>query len=239
MRAGIVYLAVMFFTVLTIGPAAAEDPFGKDPGPGWKVVGRLTDVPTTKFILVNPKHAQDPAVYREAVEAECGLYCELGFFLPGDKIPPNQSGNDFARGGSWSNYPTLAYFGGNKSRGKEGFTNWDCARAGENGAPLGALCGKGVREGHRALLAVADWEGAAPLCGWPANGAGQEIKSYFAGLKNPERRTVFEAEYEKYLRQSADDVRAKPNVQAFCQSFRKRYEDDVTQKLEALRQALR
>jgi Domain of unknown function (DUF4429) len=106
-------------------------------GKNWKVVGGLNDGQNMKFVAVD-QAGLGGDFYNEAIQqlcpsAECAY---VGFFTPGDKIPPSTSSSEFFERGGWKEYRPAAVYLVN------GFTKWDCDKAGYANAPEGSLCDK-------------------------------------------------------------------------------------------------
>lgn len=113
---------------------------------GWRPAGQLSDGLRARFVEVDRERAHDRSIYDAAVAALCKgeRICVIGFFLPGDKMPPSQSSKQFFGSGGWASYAPAAIWWSNKNTGLAHYPTWDCARAGVASAPLEALCGEGV-----------------------------------------------------------------------------------------------
>jgi hypothetical protein len=107
----------------------------------WRVIGALIDGWKTKFVEIKAEHAKERVVYDNAVNTLCReiSFCNIAFFLPGDRVPANQSAKDFFDAGGWNNYPVVALWLENWASGSFEYTRWDCDRAGADGAPMSAL----------------------------------------------------------------------------------------------------
>jgi hypothetical protein len=152
----------------------------------WRVIGEFIDGEKTKFVEIKAEHAKDRVEYDNAVNTLCHeiSFCTIAFFLPGDRVPANQSEKDFFAAGGWNNYPALAFWLGNRASGSFLYTKWDCDRAGADGAPGSALCGPGVSEAFSAVLALSSRAGTAEACGWPKNDDAKLTLGYINNIKN-------------------------------------------------------
>ncbi|WP_138918517.1 hypothetical protein [Nitrospirillum viridazoti] len=163
--------------------------------PKWHVIGGLEAGVRSAFIEVSPSAAKDRSAYDEAVAAVCSGEngCLVAFFLPGDKVPPNEPMTKFLSEGGWNSYQPVAYWFNNA------FTVWDCERAGDKGAPLNAMCGAFVRDAHRAILAVTSRTTLARFCGWGDKGEVAKAKAYISKIRDPARREQFASTLDKDL----------------------------------------
>jgi hypothetical protein len=127
---------VIFIVVLgQIGSNLVSEP--ANAGENWKVVGGLDDGQNIKFVAVD-KLGLGGDFYNLAVQQLCPLdeCAYVGFFTPGDKIPPSTSRREFFQNGGWKDYRPAAVYVANE------FTKWDCEKAGYANAPTGSLCNK-------------------------------------------------------------------------------------------------
>jgi hypothetical protein len=180
----LVCLAGLAWIVLTNGGASR--------GSGWTLVGSLADAPKYKFVVISADHAKDRATYDSAVNALCrrNEFCTISFFLPGDRIPKSQDAQTFRTSGGFKAYPTVATWQTND------FHQWDCERAGKEGAPLGALCGDGIAEAFSAILSLAGRTGMAEFCNWPKNKSDFDlVMNYIEKLDTAERKDQFRTTY--------------------------------------------
>jgi len=186
----------------------------------WKVVGGLPDGVKTIYVEMDPQYAKDRREYDAAVEHLCRdrQICNVAFFLPGDRVP-NQDSRTFFASGGWANYPVLASWWGNRNSGLFEFKSWDCRRAGEEGAPPSALCGEGVAEAYNAVLALAGRAGTGEACGWPKTNDAKLAQTYIANIKNPGRQQVFKEGFDLFYPSKGPDDRAD------CKKLRGKIDD--------------
>jgi hypothetical protein len=191
-------------------------------GVNWRVIGAFIDGPKTKFVEIKAGHAKDRAEYDNAVNTLCHetSFCTIAFFLPGDRVPTNQSAKDFFDTGGWSNYPVLAFWWGTRDSGSSRYTGWDCDRAGADGAPTDALCGLGVGEAYSAVLALAGRAGTAEACGWPKNDDAKLTLGYIDNIKEPARQEQFRKGYGLLYQ----TTKKGPDDSAGCSTLRSKIE---------------
>ncbi len=195
-------------------------------GDGWRQAGGL-DRDMIPFVEVQPDRAKDGAVYREAIDRLCGpgRCVQVGFFLAGDPIPPSGPRGDFFRAGGWAGYRPLAvYLGGE-------FTEWDCERAGEEAAPLSALCGEGAHEEYSAVLRLATRDGWVVGCGLPPFGGRKLVEQYAAKLPAARREQTISAYQEMFTSSTSG-----PDNPSDCEALRPNIErkaEEAKAKIEA------
>ena len=179
-------------------------------GEGWRLAGGL-DGDLIPFVEIDPAFAKKGAVYRDAINKICGpgRCMQVGFFLAGDRIPPNGSRSDFFSAGGWGNYAPLAVYSGAE------FTGWDCERAGEEAAPLSALCGEGAHEQYTAVLSLASRDGWVKGCGLPPFG-GRELVERFAATLPKARHDQIVSAYEEM----ASSSESGPDNPSYCETLR-------------------
>lgn len=193
----------------------------------WKSVGKISDGLRTKFVEVTREKAQDRETYEAAVASLCKgeRICVVGFFLPGDRIPPSSSSKQFLANGGWKPYSPAAVWWSNTNTGATGFTKWDCARAGEAGAPLDALCGNGVKEAYQAILSMAARAGMAQACKWPTSNAASVAAAHIANISDPRRQAFTQKAYDGMYASSLKG----PNDPADCKRLRPKMEEKAKQ----------
>jgi hypothetical protein len=198
-------------------------------GDGWRRAGGLDD-DLIPFVEVQADRAKDGAVYRDALNRLCGpgRCVQIGFFESGDAIPPSGPRSRFFRNGGWSNYRPLAVYMGGE------FTKWDCDRAGEEAAPLSALCGEGAEEQYQAVLQVATRDGWVKACQLPRFG-GRKLVEEYAATVPPARRQQMLGAYEEMLSSSTDG----PDDPADCQNLRANIEQKADEAKAVLQAAIR
>jgi hypothetical protein len=216
------FLAVWMLTLslLSISLGACGAP---NTGDHWIVLGRLPDGPDTIFVEIEPGFEKIRYVYLDAVEKQCGEnLCRVLFYARGDKTPPRTSLREFISGGAFG-VATLAVWNGRRPGGINDFTRWDCQRAGVEGAPLGALCGEGVKEDYSAVGTLASMAGIQKACRWPANNDVELLRKYLDTVSPPERqaqsRELFNLLYGNGFK-SPDNI-------GECDSIRAKNEADV------------
>lgn len=234
-RGRIVLLVVvglaLFWSILSMNSGVQTPKDAK-----WKVIGG-THPPgmNIKFVEINPDHATDRRQYDSAVDAVCrdsNAVAFVAFFLPGDRVPANQSTRQFFDAGGWSNYPLLAYASCTKSnRGAAEFTEWDCGRAGVDGAPLEALCGPGIKEAFSAILSLAGRAGMAEACGWPKNADEKATLAYIEDIKDVGRQHQFREAFTK-MHQSS---KKGPDTRSDCSKLRPKIEESAKSARATLR----
>jgi Short C-terminal domain len=128
-------LVVLIFVLGQIGSNLVAEP--ANAGENWEVVGGLDDRENIKFVAVD-KTGLGGDFYNLAIQQLCPLdeCAYVGFFTPGDKIPPSTSRREFFENGGWKDYRPAAVYVANE------FTKWDCEKAGYANAPTGSLCNK-------------------------------------------------------------------------------------------------
>lgn len=223
---GLVVAAAVYAVIQTLSEPTSED---------WMVVGGLDDSRVEKFILVWPKNARNRAVYDDAATRLCKEQslenvCILTFFLPGDRIPETQPRSRFYGSGGWSGYTPVAKYWQNRATGVADFTVWDCERAGEEDAPLDALCGVGVREGYNAVLTLGIRTGRAEFCGWQKTGDESATRAYIAGISHEGRRAQFLSGFEMML----ENGRKGPDVPADCDRMKDKIDANAAQARKTL-----
>lgn len=201
------------FVALTLCLSACNAP-GPVDGNGWRRAGGL-DGDIIPFVEVSPDKARDGATYREAIDRLCGpgRCVQVGFFLAGDSIPPSGPRGDFFRAGGWGNYKPLAVYMGGE------FTKWDCERAGEEAAPLSALCGESTHEEYSAVLSLATRDGWVKGCGLPPFGGRKLVEEYAAKLPEARREQILNS-YQEMLASSAGG----PDNLSDCEALRTKIE---------------
>jgi hypothetical protein len=208
MIAGISIVVILIFlaSIGPKGPVLAE-------GAGWKVVGGLDDGAAYKFVEIEQTSSKDGAVYRDAASKLCGAgeCVQIGFFLPGDQVPPTTSRGTFFSNGGWVGYAPAAVFDG------KDFVTWNCEKAGDDGAPLSALCGDGVSEQYDAVLALAARDGWVKGCGL-SEVNGRAVLDRFVAKLPAERGRQFVEAYEQNLLSSQDG----PDTKSDCEALRSR-----------------
>lgn len=196
----------------------------------WKPVGKISDGLRAKFVEVAREKAQDKQAYEAAIASLCKdeRICVVGFFLPGDRIPPSTNSKQFMANGGWNSYSPVAVWWSNSNTGATGFKTWDCARAGEAGAPLDALCGNGVKEAYQAILSVAGRAGMAQACKWPKSNAASVAAAHIANISDPQRQAFTQKAYDGMYASSlkgpdnpADCKRLRPKIEEKAQHAEK------------------
>ena len=192
-----IVLMTIFMGIFTYYRTSANNQESPTPT-NWRVIGGFIDGPKTKFVEIKAEHAKDRLEYDNAVSTLCReiSFCTIAFFLPGDRVPTNQSAKDFFHTGGWNNYPVLAFWSGTRDSSSSGYTGWDCDRAGADGAPVSALCGPVGREAYSAVLDLAGRAGMAEACGWPKNDGAKLAMGYINNIKEPARREEFRKGYD-------------------------------------------
>lgn len=183
-------------------------------GEGWRQAGGL-DGNMIPFVEVQPNRGKDGAVYRDAIDRLCssGGCVQVGFFLAGDPVPESGARGDFFRSGGWGRYRPLAVYMGGE------FTKWDCERAGEEAAPLSALCGEGAHEEYSAVLSLASRDGWVEGCGLPPFGGRDLVEKYAAKLPEARGEQIISAYQQIFASSShgpdsASDCEAlRPNIE--------------------------
>jgi hypothetical protein len=192
---------------------ACEQPLAS--GAHWREVGSIGNG-VFPLVQIDAAFAKDGSVYRDAAKQVCTARCfQVGFFIPGDKVPPSESREAFFEAGVWGGYsPAAIYNAGNGE-----FTKWDCAKAGDADAPLSALCGEGAKEEFDAVLHLASRDGWTTGCGLPATDNRALLDKYIATLSPPKRDSLIKA-YQDMLQNS----QSGPDDHADCQNLRPRIE---------------
>jgi hypothetical protein len=214
------------FAAAVAGSIAGCSDQDRQEGKGWRVVDGLEDKDIEiSFVQVDQASAHDPSVYRDAASKLCGSSrCfQIGFFAPGDRIPPRTSRAMFFKSGGWRDFQPAAIYT------RKDFTHWDCAKAGEEGAPLSALCGKGAREQYSAVLSLAARDGWVKGCGLPAVNGLKVIDRFAADLPAERRRQLFDT-YQNALRSAEKG----PDDRSNCQKLRNRIEMDAREARKVL-----
>lgn len=200
-------------------------------GDGWRQAGGL-DGDLIPFVEVQPNRAKDAAVYRDAIDRLCGpgRCVQVGFFLAGDSIPPSGARGDFFRSGGWGGYRPLAVYMGGE------FTEWDCMRAGDEAAPLSALCGEGANEEYSAVLRLASRDGWVKGCGLPLFGGRELVERYAATLPAARREQTISAYQEMFTSSSSgpdnpsDCEALRPNIELKAEEAKATIEAAITKR---------
>jgi hypothetical protein len=204
-------------TVLLIAPLgllAACHP--QTSGAHWREVGSL-DNGMVPLVEVDATFAKDGSIYRDATKQLCASRCaEVGFFLPGDAVPPSGPREDFYQAGGWSRYAPAAVYDAER----RDFTRWDCIRAGAADAPLSALCGEGAKKEFDAVLRMAFRDRWTRGCRLHATDNRALLRRYFATLPQA-KRDQLAAAYDEILKSS----RTGPDHPADCRRLRSRIVD--------------
>jgi hypothetical protein len=196
----------------------------------WKVVGRVPDGLKPLFVELDRTAVTKREVYEEAVRSLCRPnLCRVMFFAPSDTTPDASSFEAFVKSGGFG-YRSLAVWSSNAS-GSGDFNSWDCDRAGSDGAPLGALCGAGVREAYGAMLALAGRAGMQKACRWPATDDAKIARDYIARMTDPRRKEQFRNEFEGMY----NGGNGRPDDLSKCEDVRKRTEQTVLAARKLLR----
>lgn len=195
---------------------------------GKCIVKLLTRTRSISWIL-NLRTKKNRSIYNDAVHSICGRdLCRVSFYLRGDPKPPQTSLRDFFILGGFGQTPALAAFIGSREEGE--FTHWDCERAGVEGAPLGALCGPGVRENYDAVLSLAGRAGQKKVCRWDHTDDADLTRSFIASVKDKSRQSQYQ-EALNILYQNGDGsidnvsecAAVKQRTQADVDAARKRF----------------
>lgn len=229
--------AILLFIVVgsmaVVGAFFAWKEF-RTPSP-WRSIGGLGDQKTHRFVEVDPARAKQRSNYDEAAKSICkdrphNNLCVIAFFLPGDRVPERQPAAAFFKAGGWANYAPLAIYSQNERTGAADFTHWDCDRAGEEGAPLAALCGPGIKDAYAAVQKVAARAGMAEGCNWPKNQDASLTATYIAALANPERRTQFKEAFDR----SFAGAQKGADEKGSCIKQRAKFEEEADQARRTL-----
>lgn len=197
-------------------------------GNGWRQAGGL-DGDMIPFIEVSPDRAKDGTIYHEAINRLCGSgrCVQVGFFMAGDQIPPSGPRGDFFRAGGWGSYRPLAVYMGDE------FTEWDCERAGEESAPLSALCGENAHEEYTAVLRLATRDGWVEGCGLPPFEGRKLVEEYAAKLPVARRDQTIRA-YQEMFTSSTNG----PDSPSDCEALRARIERQGEESKAILKAAI-
>jgi hypothetical protein len=217
-------LSLILFA-LTASACSAPAPVEGD---GWRQAGGL-DRDMIPFVEVQPDRAKDGAVYRDAINRLCGpgRCVEVGFFLANDAIPPSGPRGDFFRAGGWGGYRPLAVYMGGE------FTEWDCERAGEEAAPLSALCGEGAEEQYSAVLRLATRDGWVEGCGLPPFGGRKLVEQYAATLPTARRDQILGAYQEMFTSSTSG-----PDLPSDCEALRPNIESKAEEATATIKAAI-
>ena len=191
---------------------------------GWRKVGDLDGV--IVFVEADPKVMRSATQYSEAADAVCKTGCaQVGFFLPGDLLPPSGGRASFFRNGGWKDYnPVAVKFGSD-------FTVWDCKRLNFPDAPQSALCGEGTHESYGAVLAIAVRDGWTVGCGLRDFGGFSIVKSYAASLHDEAKsRNLLDGYRTMY-----ESSRSGPDDPSFCETGRARIENKAAAARDLLK----
>jgi hypothetical protein len=127
---GVFAFAVVFLTVYTMSRAPRANADTR-----WSLSGQMSDGERIQFVTVTNEAAKDRSAYEAAIRELCGGgKCVVAFFLPGDRLPPSGSNQQWYPQGAWANYPLVAFWDGRQ------YTRWNCERAGSLNAPPEARC---------------------------------------------------------------------------------------------------
>lgn len=213
--------------LISVFASACSAP-GPVDGDGWKQVGGL-DKDMIPFVAISPERARDGAVYRDAIDRLCGTRrcVQVGFFLAGDRMPQSGPRSDFFRAGGWSNYSPLAVYMGGE------FTKWDCERAGEESAPLSALCGERIGEEYGAILGLATRDGWVKGCGLSPFGGKELVERYVATLQTERRAQMLSAYQEMFA-----SAQNGPDNPSDCQALRSKIEQRGRHSKKVIESAL-
>lgn len=188
----------------------------------WKVIGRVPDGLKPVFVEINQAAISRREVYDDAVRLLCGPgLCRVMFFGSGDQMPASSSFKAFVDSGGFG-HRSLAVWSSNAS-GSGDFNSWDCDRAGSDGAPLGALCGSGVREAYDAILALAGRAGMQKACRWFAVDDAKVAREYIARMTDQRRQEQFRSDFERMYNGGT----SRPDDLSQCENVRKRTEQKV------------
>jgi hypothetical protein len=108
------------------------------------------------------------------------------------------------------------------------FSQWDCNRAGIDGAPLSALCGPGVSETYNAVLKVASRTSMATSCGWPKTDDVANFERFLATVANVPRREQYRTAFNE------TNTGRGPDDRSNCIRLRERIETDTRQARDRL-----
>ncbi len=190
---------------------------GSPAGEHWKRVGSL-DGDFIQFVEIDPGGVKNATIYRDAANRLCGdRQCfQIGFFAAGDRTPPSGDRGQFFSAGGWGPYAPVAIYMGRSGE----FTKWDCARGPTEGAPIEALCGKGVAQNYAAVLALATRIGWTKGCGLPATND-RHIFEHFMGTRAAGPvRDQYQAAFDKMLATASDG----PDDHADCKALASKIE---------------
>lgn len=190
-------------------------------GEGWTEVAGV-DRDFIHVIVVEPGKEQKRTIYDQAVEALCDPDCyQVGFFMSGDPSPSGLSRQEFFDNGGWARYAPLAVYSDRSDGGV--YTGWDCVRAGEDGAPLDALCGENAAEEYRAVLNLATRDGWHTSCGLPASDGRAVVERFAQAQGNEERAGQLMAAFDTMY----EGARDGPDDPEACNYLRSKVEDDA------------
>jgi hypothetical protein len=191
----------------------------------WKLAREITGNGSIspQLVEIDPDHAKNRAIYDNAVSVLCAdrsLCSSVDFFIRGDRIPPSQTAKSYNASGGVRNYPTVVRWQGGD------YTQWDCERAGAEGAPLAALCGVDIRQAFSAVLSLTGRSNTAEYCGWPKNDNDRTlVRVYISNMPDHRRREYFQRAVEKYPKGGPDDpkdcTRLRPNIEKQAAEARK------------------
>ena len=167
---------------------------------GWRASGSPSKDQAMRFVVIDHSKSKDRASYNAAARWFChdhqrGTVCALAFFLPGDRLPPNDGSKVRVTPiGGWEKYsePIAVYWA--DGAGGE-FKEWDCLRAGEKGAPATALCGS-LKQINNAVSKLAMRSGFARACKLPPNSDEEKVRAYIGGIGNAEQQSMLQKTYD-------------------------------------------
>lgn len=172
------------------------------PPPDWTVVGGVEGGTDVRFVRLAEGMERSRAVYDRAAEQLCAQpgsprICYLYFYGANDPTPSTMPRRQFFSRETSARYPALASYTRNRNSGLDEFGNWNCERAGVEGAPLSALCGPGVKETYDAILKVASRTSMASACGWPRTDDLAHFDTFLAKVGDPARRKQYREAFDK------------------------------------------
>lgn len=227
---GIICIGLFVFGLVAL---KGQGPSQKS-GVGWEARSSAhNNLQDTYFVVVDAAHVKDRATYDQAVQRLCPSskagwpICRVAFYAPNDPVPPasiTPIGILIPEGYR----RVLAIYSTTQDAAPGEIGVWDCERAGEAGAPAGALCGA-VRTYFDAVTRLSLRASRSVGCGWPHYDADIEgVRRFIQQVPNNEQRVLYERVSALFYGSGssrpddlADCTRLRSNIEADAVNARK------------------
>lgn len=202
---------------------------GKAKSDGWQEVSKTSNNLTdAHFVTVDAAHMRSRSTFDAAAHKLCPTaksgwpICQVYVYAPGDPTPPDNLEMkgivmpvDYRR--------VLATYSTGQDGSPATWGNWDCQRAGEEGAPASALCGD-LKNKFDSVASLAIRASRAVGCGWPRYDADADgARRYIQEIRNPEQRAMLKEAFDLLYGTGS----SRPDNPSDCTRLRPKIEADA------------